>query len=150
MAATTRAFVGRGALTPPDPAAAQTPAGGMNPAPTNKFYVLGDRDGRGHALEQTSVGDDAISARFAAVRAVLASLVKGRWPSEARTEGLFRLEMPLTEGGAFWRGPRGRHFSGGNPPISALAPLDKGAYSVRVLGPARTGGLRRRKRSRAG
>ena len=50
MAATTRAFVGRGALTPPGPAAVQTPAGGMNPAPTNKFYVLGDRDGRGHAL----------------------------------------------------------------------------------------------------
>ena len=41
MAATTRAFVGRGALTPPGPAAAQTFAGGMNPAPTNKFYVLG-------------------------------------------------------------------------------------------------------------
>ena len=138
----------------------------MNPAPTNKFCVLGDRDGCGRALEQTSVGDDAISARFAAVRAVLASLVKGRWPSEARTEGLFRREMPLTEGGAFWRGPRERHFAGrqspslrapgggilpgGNPPISALAPFDKGAYSVRVLGPARTGGLRRRKRSRAG
>ena len=77
MAATTRAFVGRGALTPPDPAMAQTFAGGMNPAPTNKFYVLGGRDGCGHALEQTSVGDDAISARFAAVGAVLASLVKG-------------------------------------------------------------------------
>ena len=25
-------------------------AGGMNPAPTNKFYVSGNRDGRGHAL----------------------------------------------------------------------------------------------------
>ena len=50
MAATTRAFVGRGALTPPDPAMAQTPAGGMNPAPTNKFYVVGDRDGCGRAL----------------------------------------------------------------------------------------------------
>ena len=76
---------------------------------------------------------------FAAAGAVLASLVKGRWPSEARTEGLFRLEMPLTEGRAFWRGPRGRHFSGGNPPISALAPFDKGACSVRILGAARTG-----------
>ena len=32
--AATRAAVGRGALTPPDPAAAQTPAGGINPAPT--------------------------------------------------------------------------------------------------------------------
>src|SRR5699024_6835946 len=41
MAATTRATVGRGALTPPGPAAAQTPTGGINPAPTNKFYVLG-------------------------------------------------------------------------------------------------------------
>ena len=155
-AAANRTTVGRGALTPPDPAAAQTPAGGMNPAPTNKFYVLGDRDGCGRALEQTSVGDDAISARFAAVRAVLASLVKGRWPSEARTEGLFRREMPLTEGGAFWRGPRGRHFAGrqspslrapgggilprGNPPVCGLcpqpAPFDKGACSVRILGAA--------------
>ena len=32
--AAARAAVGRGALTPPDPAAAQTPAGGINPAPT--------------------------------------------------------------------------------------------------------------------
>ena len=50
MAAATRAFVGRGALTPPHPAAAQTPAGGINPAPTNKFYVAVGRDGRGRAL----------------------------------------------------------------------------------------------------
>ena len=41
MAATNRTTVGRGALTPPGPAAVQTPAGGINPAPTNKFYVLG-------------------------------------------------------------------------------------------------------------
>ena len=82
---------------------------------------------------------------------VLASLVKGRWPSAARTEGLFRREMPLTEGGARFGGaPGGGMLPGGNPPISALAPFDKGAYSVRVLGPGRTGGLRRRKRSRAG
>ena len=60
----------------------------------------------GLLVMQTPVGADSISARFAAVGAVLASLVKGRWPSEARTEGLFRLEMPLTEGGArFGRAP---------------------------------------------
>ena len=77
---------------------------------------------------QTPVGADSISARFAAEGAVLASLVKGRWPSEARTEGLFRLEMPLTEGGArFGRAPGGGSLPGGNPPISALAPFDKGA-----------------------
>ena len=50
MAAATRTTVGRGALTPPHPAVVQTFAGGMNPAPTNRFYVLGDRDGRGRAL----------------------------------------------------------------------------------------------------
>ena len=33
--ATTRATVGRDALIPPDLAAAQTPAGGINPSPTN-------------------------------------------------------------------------------------------------------------------
>ena len=45
MAAANRSTVGRDALIPPDPAVAQTFASGMNPAPTNKFYVLGDRDG---------------------------------------------------------------------------------------------------------
>ena len=59
MAAANRSTVGRDALIPPDPAVAQTFAGGMNPAPTNKFYVVGDRDGCGRALEQTPVGDDA-------------------------------------------------------------------------------------------
>ncbi len=36
MAPRTRATVGRDALIPPHPAAAQTPAGGMNPAPTDR------------------------------------------------------------------------------------------------------------------
>ena len=77
---------------------------------------------------QTPVGADSISARFAAVGAVLASLVKGRWPSEARTEGLLRREMPLAEGSARFGGaPGGCSLPGGNPPISALAPFDKGA-----------------------
>ena len=121
------------------PAAAQTFAGGMNPAPTNKFYVLG-RPGwprpcvrtnpcRGRCLHrpanlaalQTRVGADAISARFAAVRAVLASLVKGRWPSEAGTEGLLRREMPLAEGGARFGGaPGGGSLPGGNPRLCRL------------------------------
>ena len=40
-AATTRTTVGRGALTPPHPAVAQTPGGGINPAPTNGGGVRG-------------------------------------------------------------------------------------------------------------
>ena len=36
MAPRTRTAVGRDALIPPHPAAAQTPAGGMNPAPTDR------------------------------------------------------------------------------------------------------------------
>ena len=83
-------------------------------------------------------------ANLAAAGTVLASLVKGRWPSEARTEGLFRLEMPLTEGGAFWRGPGGGSWWRGNPPVCGLcpqpAPFDKGACSVRILGAARIRG----------
>ena len=99
------------------------------------------------AALQTRVGADSISARFAAVGAVLASLVKGRWPSEARTEGLLRREMPLAEGSARFGGaPGGGIWGRGNPPVCGLcpqtAPFDKGACSVRGLGAARTGGLR--------
>ena len=50
MAAANRTTVGRDALIPPHPEVVQTPADGMNPAPTNKFYVVGDRDGCGRAL----------------------------------------------------------------------------------------------------
>ena len=41
IAAAARANVGRDALIPPHPAAGQCPAGGINPAPTGKFCVLG-------------------------------------------------------------------------------------------------------------
>ena len=44
IAAATRANVGRDALIPPHPAAAQGSAGGTNPAPTNKFYALGHQN----------------------------------------------------------------------------------------------------------
>ena len=55
------------------------------------------------------------------MRAVLASLVKGRWPSAARTEGLFRREMPLTEGSARFGGaPGGGILPEGNPPVCGL------------------------------
>ena len=48
-----------------------------------------------------------------------ASLVKGRWPRRrARPEGLPRPQMP----------PRKRRQSQGNPPVSASAPFDKGAF----------------------
>ena len=41
FAASARANVGRDALIPPHPAAAQGSAGGINPAPTGKFCVSG-------------------------------------------------------------------------------------------------------------
>ena len=105
-----------------------------------------DRDGRGHGLEQTRVGADSISARFAAVRAVLASLVKGRWPSEARTEGLFRLEMPLTEGARVLVGPPGAAFGGGAIPGCAGPPgaaFCRGAIPRSPLSPPLTRGPNR-------
>ena len=40
-------------------AAARTPAGGINPAPTNKFYVLGQPGRPRPRVIATSVGDDA-------------------------------------------------------------------------------------------
>ena len=46
MAATARAAVGRDALIPPHPAAAQTPAGGMNPAPTDRGNPAANRKPR--------------------------------------------------------------------------------------------------------
>ena len=46
IAAAARANVGRDALIPPGPAAAQGSAGGINPAPTGKFCVLGKPGGR--------------------------------------------------------------------------------------------------------
>ena len=103
----------------PHPAA---PRGGANARgrdesrPYDQRKTRGQPGNRNLVAPQTHVGADSISARFAAAGLVLASLVKGRWPSEARTEGLFCLEMPLTEGGAFWRGPRGRHLGAGQSP----------------------------------
>ena len=49
IAAATRANVGRDALIPPHPAAAQGSAGGMNPAPTGIFFVSGKPGVRGRA-----------------------------------------------------------------------------------------------------
>ena len=46
LAAAARANVGRDALIPPGPAAAQGSAGGINPAPTGKFCVSGKPGGR--------------------------------------------------------------------------------------------------------
>ena len=46
MAPPTRAAVGRDALIPPHPAAAQTPAGGMNPAPTDRGNPAANRKPR--------------------------------------------------------------------------------------------------------
>ena len=46
LAAATRANVGRDALIPPHPAAAQGSAGGINPAPTGIFFVSGKPGGR--------------------------------------------------------------------------------------------------------
>ena len=46
IAAAARANVGRDALIPPHPAAAQGSAGGINPAPTGKFCVPGKPGGR--------------------------------------------------------------------------------------------------------
>ena len=43
-ASTTRATVGRDALIPPDLAAAQTPAGGINPSPTNHGGPAANRE----------------------------------------------------------------------------------------------------------
>ena len=43
------AAVGRDALIPPYPAAAQTPAGGMNPAPTDRGNPAADRKPRATA-----------------------------------------------------------------------------------------------------
>ena len=54
--AAARANVGRDALIPPHPAAAQTPAGGMNPAPTDRGNPATNRKPRATA---TYVGDDA-------------------------------------------------------------------------------------------
>ena len=56
MAPPTRATVGRDALIPPHPAAAQTPAGGMNPAPTDRGNPAANRNPR---VAATHVGDDA-------------------------------------------------------------------------------------------
>ena len=56
MAPPTRATVGRDALIPPHPAAAQTPAGGMNPAPTDRGNPAANRKPR---VAATHVGDDA-------------------------------------------------------------------------------------------
>ena len=50
------AVVGRDALIPPHPAAARTPAGGMNPAPTDRGNPATNRKPRATA---TYVGDDA-------------------------------------------------------------------------------------------
>ena len=49
MAPPTRAAVGRDALIPPHPAAAQTPAGGMNPAPTDRGNPAANRKPRATA-----------------------------------------------------------------------------------------------------
>ena len=57
--ATTQASVGRDALIPPHPAAAQTPAGGINPAPTVNGRVHDQPGNRGLVAPQTHVGDDA-------------------------------------------------------------------------------------------
>ena len=73
---------------------AASSAGGINPSPTNTLYA-------GHGYLPP-----------------IASLVKGRWPSEARSEGLRKGYMPLINGSLFKR----------NPPISAFAPFDKGAF----------------------
>ena len=45
-----RAAVGRDALIPPDPAAAGTPAGGINPSPTNHGRPAANRGKRGPAV----------------------------------------------------------------------------------------------------
>ena len=56
---TTRASVGRDALIPPDPAAAQTPRADMESAPTDDGEYRGQPGNRDPAASQTSVGDDA-------------------------------------------------------------------------------------------
>ena len=59
-AVTTRATVGRDALIPPDPTAAQTPAGGYGIRPYGRRRMPRPNPGnRGPALQQTPVGDDA-------------------------------------------------------------------------------------------
>ena len=49
-ASTTRANVGRDALIPPDLAAAQTPAGGINPSPTNHGGPMANQETANLAL----------------------------------------------------------------------------------------------------
>ena len=52
MATATRAAVGRDALIPPDPAAEQGPAGGMNPAPTTGGGCAAGRENANLTLPQ--------------------------------------------------------------------------------------------------
>ena len=52
VAVTTRAAVGRDALIPPGPAAARTPAGGINPSPTSNGGFAATREISNPALLQ--------------------------------------------------------------------------------------------------
>ena len=101
MAPRTRATVGRDALIPPHPAAAQTPAGGMNPAPTDRGNPAANRKPRG--------GANPCRGRFHIGPACVGAGARGRdacRPPQTHTKTLRPADGSRRRGGLCF-GPRG-------------------------------------------